>query len=94
MKDEFQNFLRKCCEEAGRNFEEEFGETPQPVSTETANSPAPPVLADTDIPLTDDIPEQAQNLQSEMSDQVNQTETSSPDNKTGTHAISLCNEFN
>ena len=88
MKDEFQNVLRKC-REAGRDFELQFGEHPQPVSTETANSPAPPVLADTDIPPTDDIPEQARNLQNEMSDQANQTNTSSPDNNTGTHVISL-----
>lgn len=94
VKDEFQNFLSKCCEEAGRNFEEEFGEHPQPVSTETANSSAPSVLADTDRPPTDDIPEQAKNLQSEMPDQLNQTNTpSSRDNKTGTHVISLFDEL-
>lgn len=86
-KDEFQNFLRNCCEEAGRTFEEEFGEHPQRVSNETANSPAPP---DTDIPPPDDIPKQAQNLQSEMSDQLNQINTPpSQDNKTGTYVISL-----
>ena len=64
------------------------------MSTETANSPAPSILADTDIPPTDDIPEQDQNLQSEMSDQLNQTNTpSSQDNKTGTHVISLFNKL-
>lgn len=89
-KDDFQNFLRNCCEEAGRNFKEEFGEHPQRVSNETVNSPAPPVPAATDTPPADDIPEQAQNLQSEMSDQLNQINTpSSQDNKTATYVISL-----
>ena len=57
MKDEFQNVLRKC-REAGRDFELQFGEHPQPVSTETAHSKVPSVLANIDIPPTDDIPEQ------------------------------------
>lgn len=95
VKDEFQNFLRECCEGAGRNFEEEFGEQPQPLSTETANSPAPSTLADTDIPPTDDIPEQARNLRSEMSDQLSAPNTpSSQDSKTSTRlTISLSNEL-
>ena len=87
--DEFQNLVSKCCDEAGRNLEEEFGEHPQPVSKETGNSPAPPVPADRDIPPTEDISEMAQNLQSEMSEQLNQINTpSSQDNKTG-----ACNYF-
>lgn len=85
-KDDFQNLLRNCCEEAGRTFKEEFGEHPQRESNETANSPAPPVPSD-------DIPKQTQNLQSEMSDQLNNINTPpSQDNKTGTYVISLFNK--
>lgn len=45
VKDEFHNFLRKCYEEAGKNFEQEFGEQPEEVSPETEN-PAPSAPAD------------------------------------------------
>lgn len=88
VKDEFQNFLRKCCEEADKNFEEEFGEQPEAVTRGTVN-PEPSALADTDIPPTDENPEQARNLQSEIvPDQGNQTNSpSSEDDEIGTSVI-------
>lgn len=88
VKDEFQNFLHKFCEEGDKNFEEEFGEQPEAVNPGTVN-PGPSALADTDIPPTDENPEQARNLQREIvSHQGNQTNSpSSQDGKIGTSVI-------